>query len=315
MSDNYSHKIRGLDGRADDLESDLASLRSKFGDVDDLDYELRDIRDDISTLQQEHRDLSNEVSDHVEETESDLRRFSARLQVLEAHVKIAAGVPEADFDTIAPDWAKLARAADLGQEIREGLLPDWQRQSCHLQIAEHQEALKEQEDRRASVVAAALILSSTPRTSREHKQAADDFHLAAGPAGTLDQRVAKTAAAAATARASLRRDERLRREKTHLVEEGDKARKKLHWQLRGLLAKAISDRVLLPVWFVTVLGPVPPAARTQEWMDAGMQVLVYRITYGITDPVVALGPKPDVQKEPRRASWYQELKQTLRPWR
>lgn len=315
MSDDYSYKICGLDDRADDLESDLESLRSKLGSVDDLDYELRDVRDDISTLQQGHRDLDEQVTDHIAETESALKRFSARLQVLEAHVKVAAGVPEADFDTIAPDRPKLARAADLGWQIREGLLSDCQRESCLQRINDHQAAVKEQDERRATAVAAALVLSSTAHTSREHKQAAYDFNLAAGPAGTLERRIAKASEAAATVRASLRRDERVRREKTHLIEEGDKARKKLDWQLRGRLAEAIRDRALVPVWFVTVLGPISPAARTQEWMDAGMQVLAYGITYDITDPVVALGRSPDGQREPRRASWYQELKKTLRPWR
>ncbi|MFI8930638.1 hypothetical protein ACIG3E_23540 [Streptomyces sp. NPDC053474] len=107
MSDDYSYEIRGLDSRADDLERDLESLNSTLGSVDNLDYELRDIRDDISTLQQEHRDLDEEVHDHIGETERALKKLSARLQVLEAHTRIAAGVPEVDFDTVAAEWPKL----------------------------------------------------------------------------------------------------------------------------------------------------------------------------------------------------------------
>ncbi|MFI8930639.1 hypothetical protein ACIG3E_23545 [Streptomyces sp. NPDC053474] len=100
-----------------------------------------------------------------------------------------------------------------------------------------------------------------------------------------------------------------------VIEAGDKARKMLEGQLRGRLAEAIRDRMLLPAWFVAVLGPIPPATQTQEWMDTGTQVLAYRITYLVTDPVVALGLKPDAAREPRWASWYEELNKKLRPWR
>ncbi len=61
----------------------------------------------------------------------------------------------------------------------------------------------------------------------------------------------------------------------------------------GRLADAIRDRAPLPMWFVTVLGPVPPAHKTQEGMDLATQVLAYRVTYGITDHAVALGPAPN----------------------
>ncbi|MEU1555603.1 hypothetical protein ABZ517_23195 [Streptomyces scabiei] len=80
----------------------------------------------------------------------------------------------------------------------------------------------------------------------------------------------------------------------------------------GRLADAIRDRALLPMWFVTVLGPVPPAHKTQEWMDLATQVLAYRVTYGITDQAVALGPAPN-EYVPRRTE-YGELTKDLRRW-
>ena len=89
--------------------------------------------------------------------------------------------------------------------------------------------------------------------------------------------------------------------------------KKLAWLLRGRLADAIRDRALMPVWFVTVLGAVPPADKTQEWMDLATQVLAYRVTYGITGQVVALGPEPD-EYGSRRHQWYRELTKDLRRW-
>ncbi len=36
----------------------------------------------------------------------------------------------------------------------------------------------------------------------------------------------------------------------------------------------------------------PPANRTAEWRDAAVELVLYRITYEVTDPVLALGPAP-----------------------
>ncbi|MFI9630816.1 hypothetical protein [Streptomyces sp. NPDC052042] len=67
------------------------------------------------------------------------------------------------------------------------------------------------------------------------------------------------------------------------------------------------------MWFVTVLGPVPPAHKTQEWMDLATEVLAYRVTYEITDQAVALGSAPDAYV-PRRTEWHREITKDLRRW-
>ncbi|MBH1937838.1 hypothetical protein I5Q34_26810 [Streptomyces sp. AV19] len=82
--------------------------------------------------------------------------------------------------------------------------------------------------------------------------------------------------------------------------------------LRSRLADAISDRAVLPAWFVTVLGSAPPATRTQEWLETATQVLLYRLTHSVTDAVVALGDKP--AGGARRAEWYEQLAKDLRRW-
>ncbi|MER6501885.1 hypothetical protein ABT218_21455 [Streptomyces sp. NPDC001455] len=117
---------------------------------------------------------------------------------------------------------------------------------------------------------------------------------------------------AGPAQAALAQDDTLRQAKASLIEQGDKAERKLNWLLRGRLADAIRDRALLPMWFVTVLGPVPPAHKTQEWMDHATQVLAYRVTYGITDQVVALGPALD-EYTPRRTEWHPRTHQEPAP--
>ncbi|TKS96443.1 hypothetical protein E4U91_36795 [Streptomyces lasalocidi] len=83
--------------------------------------------------------------------------------------------------------------------------------------------------------------------------------------------------------------------------------------LRSRLADAVSSRALLPAWFVTVLGAAPPARATDHWLETATRVLLYRLTYDITDQVVALGPEP-CDADRHRRSWYEGLRKDLRRW-
>ncbi|MEU9263271.1 hypothetical protein AB0D68_33150 [Streptomyces sp. NPDC048212] len=320
MSDDYGYQVRRLETRTGGVESELHSLRTKLGEVEDLDYELSDIRgdvrrveDDLSTVRTELTELDDDVRGDIQDTEQALKRLTGRVQALEAHLLAEGGAPLADLDTIDPEWKKLARTASHGWNVRSGLLPGHQREAHRLNIRHYEGAVEERDEHRDKVVEAAGILASQPHTSREFKQAAMDFGMSRTLAESHGQRAQKLAGLAQTARAALAQDDTLRQAKASLIEQGDKAERKLNWLLRGRLADAIRDRALLPMWFVTVLGPVPPAHRTQEWMDHATQVLAYRVTYEITDQAVALGPPPAAHV-PRRTEWHRELTKDLRRW-
>ncbi|MER5347141.1 hypothetical protein ABT030_44055 [Streptomyces mirabilis] len=93
---------------------------------------------------------------------------------------------------------------------------------------------------------------------------------------------------------------------------GTRAETRLTLALGSRLADAVRDRALLPTWF-TVLGSAPPASGTEEWLDTATQVLLYRLTYDVTDQVVALGSKPsDAHGYCRQ--WYEQLIKDLRRW-
>ncbi|MFD4543499.1 hypothetical protein [Streptomyces bauhiniae] len=320
MSDDYGYQVRRLESRTGGVESELHSLRTKLGEVEDLDYELRDVRgdvrrieDDLSTVRTELTELGEDVRGDIQDTEQALKRLTGRVQALEAHLLAAGGAPLADLDTIDPEWQKLARTASHGWNARSSLLPGHQREAHRLNIRHYEGAVEERDEHRDKVVEAAGVLASQPRTSREFKQAVMDFGMSRTLADSHGQRAQKLANTAQAARAALAQDDTLRQAKASLIEQGDKAERKLNWLLRGRLADAIRDRALLPMWFVTVLGPVPPAHKTQEWMDHATQVLAYRVTYGITDQAVALGAAPD-EYVPRRTEWHRELTKGLRRW-
>ncbi|WP_331723980.1 hypothetical protein [Streptomyces sp. NBC_00005] len=320
MSDHYGPQVNRLDSRTrslesevSDLDSEVDSLRSKLGQVEDLDYELRDIRDDIARLQSEVGELGDDVRSDISDTDRALKRLTGRVQALEAHFRASEGAPVADFDTIGADWRQLAQIADRGRRVRAGLLSDAQREAHQSAIRVYQHALEERDVHRGRVIEACGILATTPLTIPAHAQAGAEFGQSRTLADSHDQRAKRLTAGAQKAQAELAQDDVLRQAKASLIDKGARAERKLHGVLHGRLADSIRGRALLPVWFVTVLGPVPPAAKTQEWTDLAIQVLAYRITYDVTDQVVALGPEPD-EYVPRRTPWFHELTRQLRHW-
>ena len=65
------------------------------------------------------------------------------------------------------------------------------------------------------------------------------------------------------------------------------------------------------MWFTTALGLTPPRSGAGEWLDLATEVVVYRITYKVTDPVLALGVKPDRNTQDQYRC-YRELIDKLR---
>jgi hypothetical protein len=64
----------------------------------------------------------------------------------------------------------------------------------------------------------------------------------------------------------------------------------LAWQRRASGLAVEADR---PGYVLEALGPVPASTRGRRaWRQAAAEIEHYRHTYGITDPVRALGPEP-----------------------
>lgn len=108
-----------------------------------------------------------------------------------------------------------------------------------------------------------------------------------------------------------RRHDNYRRTHAATIAEGEQAKVVLYRKLRQRITDAIGDRALFPAWFTTALGYSPPADGTTQWIAAAAELIAYRVTYAITDPAVALGPRPDPDQA-IRAAWYNTLTATLR---
>ncbi|WP_259454397.1 hypothetical protein [Streptomyces ginkgonis] len=304
------HRVRGLDDRVDDVEREQQETQTRLGDVHDLGYELRRLRESLDTVENTAEDARDELAEHISDTAHELNRLKARLQALEALVRTDPDAPVADLDTVEPAWAELAAAFRAGQLAEAGLLSDHQRQLHTNAIQYHRGAVQQQRDARDRVIAAARTLATTEPGSKGHRAAADEFAKALEADSSAAQRHGNLAMNMVKARAALENDDKRRVEAGPPIEAGRRAELQLTQAMRRRLAAALRDRATLPMWFVTPFGPVPPARGTEKWMNLAVAVLVYRVTHSVTDQVLALGPTPAPTAQ--HFHQHQDLAQKLR---
>ncbi|MGH3998950.1 MAG: hypothetical protein ACRDTJ_16020, partial [Pseudonocardiaceae bacterium] len=113
------------------------------------------------------------------------------------------------------------------------------------------------------------------------------------------------------ARTWLAQNEQLRNAHAATIQAGKAAAQTMRLRLRATIAEALGEAALPPVWFTTALGITPPRSGANEWLDIATEVVAYRITYRVTDPVLALGTTPDTNTQDQYQS-HQELAGKLR---
>ncbi|GAA2718451.1 MULTISPECIES: hypothetical protein [Streptomyces] len=313
MTGEYDHQIRDLDSRIDALESDLRSLSGKFGYTEDLGYELRNIRDDIAGTEGKLDELDTDLRDHITDTNRALQRLIGQVRLLEGQLLASGGAQLADLDTVTQEQRRLARAVARGREASSVLLTPHERSAHQQRIQRFESTVEHHRQHRTAVISTVGKLTRTTAPGDREKAAAE-LAQALATEQHLRQTLDHQADLLKAADTALAADAQARAEKHGVIEAGKKAEQKLILALRSRLADAISQRKLLPTWFVTVLGSAPPAARTQQWLETATQVLLYRLTYDISDQVVALGDKPVGRGGPR-TEWYKQLATDLRRWR
>jgi len=239
-----------------------------------------------------------------------VRRMDARVLWLERRIRLSeAAVLE--LDDVDPEVVRLAAVAESGRVARLALLTSSARDAMlhAVDVFETADATAAAERDRA--LGAAVRLADTEHPSGPHRSAATEFRAALTAMEVASGEAYRARDAAREARQRLRRDDALRSESEATVEDGERAWATLRVRLRTLVAEAVGTAALLPSWFTTVLGPMPPAEHTDRWMEVATELLAYRITYRIGDPVVALGPEP-VGASRQRHDWWAELDRSLR---
>ena len=313
---NIDLQVSGLDSRLDDLEGEHERLKSRFGYTEDLDHELRSIRDDISGLETTTEEVDSrvdELDDRVEAAERTVKRLTQHVRLLEGQIMAAGNVPPADLDTFTKDQRALAATMESGWEAADALLTSTFRTHHHTRVQRFRDAQARHQATREEAVALVGTLLSTPYNTQPHAKAATKLRSVIAREATEHQGLARQASEARMPTAALAADRAATADKRPAIAAGRRAEQRLTMALRSKLADAVSNRLLLPAWFATVLGPAPPARDTERWLECATRVLLYRLTYHVDDQVLALGPCPDPEDE-HQHQWWEELTTELRPW-
>lgn len=297
----------------DDVSNVLDEVKRDLDEhTNDQQRVTREQQEQIEELQEERRTLEGTVSN----LEDKLRELSQQVTVLERRA-LNTSTERAELEVCTQDEQNYARRAlrlfeltgmrlsKADRDRREGSLRQAERMAAQLATAEDE-----------LVAAAKTLVDLGSRDPREpaHQQAAQAYKKAKqnrnhfqGGTNTSDwsQRIA-------TLQSELDEDDRVR------AKHDDERRAcradyhKLRQSLRTKLQHAVDSGAALPVWFTTVLGQAPPAHKTEEWVKTAVDLLAYRVVYGVTDQIVALGPEISTDSDDSwRRSWRHELANRL----
>ncbi|WNZ06410.1 CopG family transcriptional regulator [Streptomyces sp. 11x1] len=309
---NLDRKVHNLETS---LQYSLSEVEDAVGQLEDIPRRVESLEYDLREAKEETERVESDLGDRISEVDGSVDRLATRVAALERYLRQAKGAVVVDLDEDrAGELHALAVTVNKGLDARAGLLTDYERSRLKLAGDHLKHALEERGRHRAAVLRAAAVLATTQAQAPERKAAELDFKASAPKAQQAHSRIGSLTTSAENARQKLEADDALRTKKAKVIDSGRRADTKLRLRLRSRLSDALSGAKLLPIWFVTALGPMPPSRNANDWMDAATDVLAYRVTYQITDPVVALGTPPDGHRAPRRTEWHQELTRVLRRW-
>lgn len=164
---NIDLQVSGLDSRLDDLEGEHERLKSRFGYTEDLDHELRSLRDDISGLETTTEEVDgrvDELDDRVKTAERTVKRLTQHVRLLEGQIMAVGNVPPADLDTFTKDQRALAATMESGWDAADALLTSTLRTHHHNRVQRFHDAQARHQATREEAVALVGTLLSTPTT-------------------------------------------------------------------------------------------------------------------------------------------------------
>jgi chromosome segregation ATPase len=314
---NLTNTVERVQSRLSVVSGEVDELQEKHqvlhGQVELHDDRLDGLDQATHEIREAHDELREKLVDDVAEVAATVKALTATIGWLERRVRAEQNITPLHIDHADDALRSLADRARQGRQSESVLLSAADRASHQRQI----DALGQLQDRiRVSAEATlqhSVRLATTDRDSDDHRQAGPAFRQAHQVWKTAQAQLAATTAAAERARQVLQDDDERRAVHGPNVMTGESARTTLKTKLRERLAAAVADAALLPSWFTIVLGHQPPPTGTQQWLDTAVSLLMYRITYAVTDPVVALGPPPD--DDDQRRTWHRVLTEALRKHR
>ena len=313
-SDWQQMGIANVANRMRDLESTVLSLAD---DVPMLIEAVSRLDADIERLIESRRETRTAVSEHddvLRELTGTVKRLAVQVAWIEQHLRSSGSARTVDLDRPDPDLIGLAATAEAGRAAAGVLLTMVERATLVSELAGHRAALGRHRSAIRELAAACEQLASGEPDGAAHRQARSDYFTARARVADAAAAVVPGAVASGEARTRLEEDDVERERTAGVVADGERAERQLLTRLRTRIAGAVADGALLPAWLTGPLGPMPAAGAAERWTEVAAGLLAYRITYGVTDLVDAIGELPSGAGE-RRRRWHADLGRGVRELR
>ncbi|MCU1683219.1 MAG: hypothetical protein JWQ81_3958 [Amycolatopsis sp.] len=284
-------------------EGELDQLR------DDVDQLLR-VQEDFygpgerDQLRKEVRELTERLAD-VESVVTDLERKLDRVQRRSARVT---GMEVVDLDGVGAETRRLAEVAETLPTMRTELLDEFARAKLERAAAAAAQWLAHYDAELEAALELSEYLSSTPAilmAAKGRPGRVTEFRNI--HESLLGMNLDRTGVAEDEnrARAALLADDATRERIEPRLRAAHQSARALRERLRASVNAAVSEDCLLPKWIEETLG-IPPSDPTQ-WIERATEVLAYRVTYRVADPLDPLGPARDATQSPPRELWHRWL--------
>ncbi|GID92857.1 hypothetical protein ACFQFC_34325 [Amorphoplanes digitatis] len=221
-----------------------------------------------------------------------IARLSGEIHLIEGRLRLEHGVVPVELDEISPVLEPLVGVVREAEDIRSTLLDDESRAAHGALVTAYEELEHGADETRERALDASRALARGRARGRAFRRAAAAYRRERELLRAQTEELRATQDGCEAARVALADD--ARREQAYRAHRGTTVVEELAVHVRDRIDAAVETHALFPAWFtITELGHRPPAARAVQWRVVATQLVLYRMTYRITHPVLALGPPPE----------------------
>ncbi|MET0419812.1 MAG: hypothetical protein ABW022_27660 [Actinoplanes sp.] len=288
------------------IDDDLKALKRKVGANE---KQAETGRQELRTAQDRLRD---EVTSAMADVDARVRAVEEAVTWLEDRLLADGNITPADLDATDDTLRRLTEQARRGRHAEARLLDAATRRRLQEAIDTADRLAGQIAGRDRAALRWSTALAETEPGTEQHHAALVAYRSTADALSAGRAALPAARELAADARRALNTDATQRHLHSAQVAAGQDAARQVREVLRDRLARAVAEVARLPDWLRFVLGR-RPSADLGQWMDTATSLLAYRVTYGVTDPAVALGRHR--HDDPRRQAWHDDLEARLRAHR
>lgn len=294
MSPTESGELAGLRSGVDKLNRQTKEALRRLSKVEHQAKETGEQLDKVgkrfTALAASHDETRRHLQAGVDSARRDLDWLRRELEQLEGLLRREHGRLPVNLDAVPEELGQLVDDVRRAEQIRASLLDDRARGFRRQQLKAYEDSRSELAETRRRALAAARKLATGKDRGWSFHRAAAAYRTERARLRDQEAHLEATRAKRDAAETELHHD--AEQQQAYRTHPGAAVTDRLTEHVRQQIDTALAGYELLPSWFTTVLRHRPPATRAAEWRDAAVQLVLYRMTYEVTDRVVALGPPP-----------------------